>query len=256
MATGTVELAVSGRVATLTITNPPLNVITAEMRAALLEHCLHLGGRSDISVVVVEGAGDRAFSAGSDIKQFPKDAFSGVGKVRVEQHVLDRLMHLPQVTIAKLHGHVLGGGAAIMLACDLRVAAQDTRIGLPEIKVGVFPAGGATHFVARQIPIAKAKEMILLGETLSAQEALAAGLINRLVERAELEAATNGLASRLCALPGNALAAAKKAINTAYTGTFEQGQTTEIEEFAKLFGHPNMNEGMAAFFEKRPAKFT
>lgn len=250
-----IRMAVNGSVATITIDNPPLNILTANMRRMLVEFTRQLSRRDDVLAVVIEGAGERAFSAGSDINEFPKDAVTGCAKVRVEQHVLDRLMSLPQVTVAKLRGHALGGGAAVMLACDLRIAAQGVHIGFPEIKVGVFPAGGGTHFVARQIPMAKAKELVLLGEPIGGEEALAWGLINRLVPPDELDATVARFTERLSKLPGNALIAAKRALNTAYTGTYEQGQTVEIEEFTDLFGHANMAEGIAAFFEKRPPRF-
>lgn len=142
-----------------------------------------------------------------------------------------------------------------MLACDLRIASQGVRIGFPEIKVGVFPAGGGTHFVARQISMVKAKELVLLGEPIGGDEALAAGLINRLVPPDELDATVARFTDRLSKLPGNALTAAKRALNIAYTGSYERGQTVEIEEFTDLFGHPNMAEGAAAFFEKRLPRF-
>jgi enoyl-CoA hydratase/carnithine racemase len=248
-------MAVNGPVATITIDNPPLNILTANMRRMLLEFTRDLSQRGDVLAVVIEGSGERAFCAGSDINEFPKDAMTGCGKVRIEQHVLDRLMNLPQITVAKLRGHVLGGGAAVMLACDLRIAAQGVRIGFPEIKVGVFPAGGGTHFVARQIPMIKAKELVLLGESIGGEEALASGLINRLVLPGELDSTVARFTDRLSELPGNALTAAKRALNTAYTGSYEQGQTVELEEFTNLFGHANMAEGVAAFFEKRPPRF-
>lgn len=255
MSNDNVRLTINGSVATLTIDNPPLNLLTGNMRRMLLEHTRHLDRRDDIRAVVIEGIGERAFSAGSDIGEFPEDAVTGYAKVRVEQHVLDHIMNLRQVTIAKLRGHVLGGGACVMLACDLRVAADDVRIGFPEIKVGVFPAGGGTHFLARQIPMVRAKEMVLLGEPIDGREALALGLINRLVAREELDEAVARYTDRLDKLPGNALTAAKRALNSAYTDEYERSQTVEMEEFTDLFGHPNMAEGAAAFFEKRPPKF-
>lgn len=255
MSNDNVRLTINGSVATLTIDNPPLNLLTGNMRRMLLEHTRHLDRRDDIRAVVIEGIGGRAFSAGSDIGEFPEDAVTGYAKVRVEQHVLDHIMNLRQVTIAKLRGHVLGGGACVMLACDLRVAADDVRIGFPEIKVGVFPAGGGTHFLARQIPMVRAKEMVLLGEPIDGREALALGLINRLVAREELDEAVARYTDRLDKLPGNALTAAKRALNSAYTDEYERSQTVEMEEFTDLFGHPNMAEGAAAFFEKRPPKF-
>lgn len=256
MSNDNVRMTIHGAVATITIDNAPLNILTLNMRRMLLEHTRQLSQRSDVVAVVIEGSGERAFSAGSDIKEFPRDAMTGCGKVRVEQHVLDHVMNLPQVTIAKLHGHVLGGGAALMLACDLRIAARDVRIGFPEIKVGVFPAGGGTHFLARQVSMIKAKELVLLGEPIGGEEALASGLITRLVASDELDATVGWFTDRLSRLPGNALIAAKRALNSAYTDNYERGQTVEIEAFTDLFGHSNMAEGIAAFFEKRPPKFT
>src|SRR4051812_19651305 len=127
-------LTIKDRIATLRLNNPPYNVMTYELRTGMMQQLLQVAANRDVSVLVFEGSGEKAFSAGFDLKDFPGDEPGGLQMIRFAHHVLNIIFNLPQVTIIKMRGHVLGGGACLMLACDLRVAAVDAKIGMPEIK--------------------------------------------------------------------------------------------------------------------------
>ena len=244
-----------GRLARLRIDNPPLNILTAAVREALFR-CVHrLAEEGGPNVVVLEGAGQRAFSVGSDIKSFPEDEVGAVNKIRFEQYLLDRLTTLPQLTVAKLKGHVLGGGAELMLACDLRIAAEGTQIGFPEIKLGALPAAGGTQRLMRELGPARTRELVYLGESIDADEACRIGLINRVVPAERLDEVTEELVSALLERPANALSMAKRCLAEGLSGSLSAGQTVETEAFAALFNHPNIREGLAAFQEKRKPRF-
>ena len=244
-----------GRVARVRIDNPPLNILTTAVREALFR-CVHrLAAEDGPDVVILEGAGGRAFSVGSDIKSFPEDEVGAVNKIRFEQYLLDRLTTLPQLTVAKLNGHVLGGGAELMLACDLRIAAEGTQLGFPEIKLGALPAAGGTQRLMRELGPARARELVYLGDSIDADEAYRIGLINRVVPAERLDEATEELVSALLERPANALTMAKRCLAEGLSGCLAAGQTVETEAFAALFNHPNIREGIAAFQEKRKPTF-
>ena len=244
-----------GRVARLRIDNPPLNILTTAVREALFQCVCRLVAEDGPDVVVLEGAGTRAFSVGSDIKSFPDDEVGAVNKIRFEQYLLDRLTALPQLTIAKLKGHVLGGGAELMLACDLRIAAGGTQIGFPEIKLGALPAAGGTQRLMRELGPVRTRELVYLGDSIDAGEACRIGLINRVVPAETLDEATEDLVSALLERPANALSMAKRCLAEGLSESLAAGQTVETEAFAALFNHPNIREGLAAFQEKRKPKF-
>jgi enoyl-CoA hydratase/carnithine racemase len=242
-----------GRIGTIRIENPPLNVLTNEIRRALFCVLDQVEAKALADVLVIEGAGERAFSVGSDISEFPADEISGMGKIRFEQHLLNRLANLPQVTIAKVGATTLGGGGELMLACDFRIAAAGAMIGFPEIKLGALPAAGGIKRLVQEIGPLRTRQLVLLGRPIQAQEALSFGIINEVVPAAELDGRVMALAEELSALPADALALAKRCIAAAVT----QGDidTVEAESFGRLFRGPNLREGLAAFLEKRKPKF-
>src|SRR5262249_15445341 len=130
-----VTFEIHGALARLRINNPPLNILTRATRGALLKRVWELEEREDIKVIIIQGS-EKAFSVGSDVREFPEDPIGGLEKIRFEQYLLDRLAQLTQVSIAQLRGYVLGGGAELMLSCDLRVASEQAQIGFPEIRLG------------------------------------------------------------------------------------------------------------------------
>jgi len=248
-----VGLSCSGPIATLLIDNPPLNILTIALREALFQRIVELENRRDIRVVVVQTGGNRAFSVGSDIKEFPKDELGGVAKIRFEQYLLDRLAGLSAVTIAKVGGLALGGGAELMLACDFRIASQQAEIGFPEIRLGALPAAGGMKRLTREIGPLRARELVLLGRPIGAGRAAELGIVNSVVPAEDLDAEVDRLAQELATLPVDAIGLAKRVI--AASALSGQMDTAEAEAFGALFRGADLAEGLAAFLEKRQARF-
>lgn len=248
-----VTLSVDGPVASLTVDNPPLNVLTVAVREALFAHVAALETRRDVRVVVVRSTGPRAFSVGSDIREFPKDALGGVAKIRFEQYLLDRLAGLPQVTIAAVQGLALGGGGELMLACDLRIAAAGISIGFPEIRLGALPAAGGMKRLVTELGAAQARQLVLLGKPIPAERAAALGLVHEVVPADALDARVAELAAELAALPASALRQAKRCIAAIASGG--DADTAEAEAFGALFAEADLAEGLSAFLDKRPPRF-
>ncbi|MFC7395638.1 enoyl-CoA hydratase/isomerase family protein [Chelatococcus sp. GCM10030263] len=248
-----VSLAIEGAVARIRIANPPLNILTTAVRRALFETAGALADRRDLGVIVIESDGARAFSVGSDIREFPDDELGGVAKIRFEQYLYDRIAGLPQVVIAKLRGLALGGGGELMLACDLRVAASTAEFGFPEIKLGALPAAGGIKRLVQEVGPAMARSLIMTGRPISAARALDIGLINEVVEEGELDARVDSLAAELAGLPREALRLAKACVAAAVpSGAID---TAEAEAFGALFRTGDLREGVAAFLEKRQPRF-
>lgn len=250
---GGVGLSVDGAVATIRLDNQPLNILTIALRESLFERIAEVEARPEVRVVVLEAAGERAFSVGSDIAEFPADELGGVAKIRFEQYLLDRLAALPAVTIAKVAGLALGGGGELMLACDFRILATTARVGFPEIRLGALPAAGGMKRLVRDIGPLHARELVLLGQPVDAARAVALGLANRAVPPEDLDAEVARLAGELAALPGAAVRLAKRTIAVASApGAVD---TAEAEAFGALFRGADLAEGLAAFLEKRPPVF-
>lgn len=248
-----IHLEVKGATATLRIDNPPLNILSVALRRELLDRVLDLENIAAVRVVVLEGGGDRAFSVGSDVREFPPDMLGGLEKIWFEQFLIEHIEQLPQITIAKLRGHVLGGGGELMLACDFRVAASTATFGFPEIRLGALPAAGGMKRLVRDIGPVRARNLVCRGLVIGAAEAADIGLITECVSPEELDGAVDALASELCGLPGDALRLAKQCIRAA--GQPHDIDTLEADAFAALYRGGNLAEGLRAFVEKRPARF-
>ena len=176
-----------------------MNLVTAEMTRELDATLDALAADGDIRAVIVAGAGERAFCAGSDVKEF--EQLSGQvaqGKLLLEKLVYRKLAELPMPTIAAIEADALGGGLELALCCDIRIAAQSARFGMPEVRLGVIPGSGGTQRLPRIVGPARAKEMILVGELIDAAEAQRIGLVNRVLPAAEVRAhrARDGIADR------------------------------------------------------------
>ncbi|HKU56425.1 MAG TPA: enoyl-CoA hydratase-related protein [Gaiellaceae bacterium] len=223
-----------------------LDVVTlTELRDGLRE----LAADDAARVVVLTGAGDRAFAAGADIKYM-----GGLGPAQAKTwgalgHEAARLLEeMPKPTIAAINGFALGGGCELALGCDLRYASSNARLGQPEIDLGIVPGWGGTQRLARVCGLGVAKELILTGRPVAAEEALRIGLVNAIADPV-LEHALE-VAGKLAAKSPLALGVAKRLLNLA-PDALEQ----EAEEFGNLFASEDAKEGLAAFVEKRPARF-
>ncbi len=212
----------------------------------------------DLSVkcVVITGEGDRAFSAGADVTMFPKatpvkaEEFSRTG-----QKVFGRIEEMPKPVVASINGFALGGGLELALACDFRVAAEHAELGSPEILLGLIPGWGGTQRLVRVVGLAKAKEMIMLGGRLKAEEALKAGLVNKVVHFDKLRDEVRELAKKLSEGPPIALKYAKHALNFGTQVPLEMGLRLESSLMGLSFSTDDLKEGVEAFMSRRKAEF-
>jgi enoyl-CoA hydratase/carnithine racemase len=251
-----VGVAVADGVAELTLDNPPMNLVTLAMTRALDDALRRLAEDTAVRVLIVTGAGERAFSAGSDIKEFPGVADDVVGKkLTAENAAFSRLAEFPKPTIAALNGLAFGGGLEIAVCCDLIIAAADARLALPEIKLGVFPGSGGTIRVPRRIGEARAKELMFLGEPIDAATAQAWGLLNRVVPKGQAFAAARELAAKLAALPARALAIMKEAVASGAELPEAEAIQRTLALSQAVFQTDDCKEGARAFLEKRAPRF-
>jgi enoyl-CoA hydratase len=233
------------------------NSLNAEMRHEL-ELCLkELADDPSIRVVVVTG-GEEIFCAGADISEIEgtSSAEEAYKHAREFQILFDQLESLPQPAIGAVSGYALGGGCELALACDFRIASDTARFGLPEIKIGAFPGGGGTQRLPRAIGVAKAKEMILLGDPINAEQALAAGLVLKVVPKDKLMAEAQSFAAKIAALPRLALQASKMLINKSQEIDLATGLEFEARTFGGIAHTHDLAEGTKAFMEKRKPNFT
>lgn len=251
-----VVFTVDGGLARITIDNPPLNVLDLVVREDLMSCFESLETSKDARVLVLRGAGRRAFSVGSNVKQFPFDRGSegGRDKVVFEQKLHDLLERLPQVTIAMLEGHVLGGGAELMMPCDLRIASESATFGFPEVKIGGFPCAGGTQRLMRLVGPTQAADLLLFGDSISATRAQELGLITRAVPDDHLETALDEMVTKLLHLPWGSLKAIKACLNAGKI-SWQAGSEAEVEQFTRIFTTHDMREGIQAFLEKRAPEF-
>jgi len=241
-----------GRVAHLELANPPLNLFTGELVLQLRDALRAIEAADDVRAVVVSGRGERAFSAGSHVGEFEEQA----GEAGRERHQLDQdvwreLAELPMPTIAAIEGHCLGGGLELALCCDIRIASETARLGLPEVTLAVIPGSGGTQRLPRVVGQTRAKELILTGRVLTAPEAEAIGLVNRVVAAGGAVAAARELGSEIAARGPVAVREAKRLIDTALDRDIGAGLVAEFEASERIFATEDMVEGARAFFEKR-----
>lgn len=244
-------------VATITLQRPEqLNALNSEMIRDLDDVCRRLTADQTIRAIVFTGGG-RAFCAGADITELAEleGPHDFLALSRSIQGVLDQIDQLDRPTIAALNGPALGGGCELALACDFRLISAGGVIGLPEIKIGVLPAAGGTQRLPRLVPQALAKRMLYFGDTISAEEALAHGLVNEIAPVGEVLATAVAWARRLSAMPVAALGAAKSLVRIAADADLRTGLLAEQQAVAMLFATDDRQEGMAAFLEKREAHF-
>ncbi len=234
-----------------------LNAMNTQMRTELFEIFTRLRMDESVKVVVVTGGGDRAFSAGADIREFlepPTPTHFRESRKRLDfRSEMDRC---PQPIIAAIRGFALGGGLEFALACDIRVAAEDAQLGLTEINLAIIPGGGGTQRLPRLVGRGKALEMILTGMRVPAAEALRIGLVERVVPVAQLMAAAQGLARDIAAKAPIALRYAKEAVVSGLGLPLQDGIRLENDLATLLRTTEDRVEGARAFVEKRKPKWT
>jgi enoyl-CoA hydratase len=253
-----VDVAGDGGVATVTINRPDaLNALDLGHAEALRVELDRLASDEETRVVVLTGAGEKAFVAGADIKYMQALGVLEARRWGELGHACGRLLEtMPKPTIAAINGYALGGGLELALACDLRVAASTAKLGQPEIDLGILPGWGGSIRLARTTTLGFAKALIFSGRPVDAAEALEHGLVNAVFEPGELMEKARELAEGLAAKSPLALAYAKEALNLALQGDHRGNLEVEVRLFAMMFSSEDQKEGMAAFVEKREPRFS
>lgn len=241
------------RIGVVTLDRPEaLNALSGGMADELSDAFREAAADEDVWVVLLEAAGDRAFCVGADLKE--RAAFSLDDFRANRRHIhgmFESLRAVPQPTIAVIFGHALGGGFELALSCDFIAAAEGTMVGLPEARVGLLAAGGGTQLLTRKAGVTRAKELILTGRRISAEEANELGMVSRLEERSELAGGARSLAGEIIASSPVAVRAAKRSIDAALGVPLEDGVALEDEAWAEVIASDDRAEGIAAFNEKR-----
>jgi enoyl-CoA hydratase len=246
-------------VRTVTVDRPEkLNALNTEVLAALEAAFAQAQTESGLRCLIVTGAGEKSFIAGADIGELAKlSPVEGREHARRGQEVLDRLERLPVPTIAAINGYAYGGGLELAMACSLRVASENAKMGLPETSLGILPGYGGTQRLARLIGVARAMELVLTAEKgVTAAEAHRLGLVNRVVPAGQALSGAKDLARRIAANGPAACRYAMEAIRRGMEMPTAEGLVLEATLFGLCAATEDMKEGMAAFLEKRPARFT
>lgn len=258
MATEEVVLKrIDGHVATLTINRPDkLNALNIETRSRMIQELDELAKNDDIRVVVITGAGDKAFIAGADISEFegrsPVDQF----RVMTDSSVFLAVDRFPKPTIAAINGFCLGGGCELAMACDIRIASEKAKLGQPEINLGLLPGGGGTQRLPRLVGMGAALKLLYTGDFIRADEALRIGLVDEVVPAGDVATRAKELAEAIAAKSPVALRLIKQAVRTSMRTPLDEGLSQEVSLFALAFASEDMKEGVDAFLNKRKPNFT
>lgn len=251
------RVGTESRVATVTLNRPDaLNAVSGAMADELAGAFRSFADASDVWVVVLAAAGDKAFCVGADLKERAGFSLADFHRNRVQvRGMFEALRTVPQPVVASVFGFALGGGFELALSCDLIVAAERTKLGLPEARVGLLPAGGGTQLLTRKAGLSRAKELIYTGRRFDAAEGEAMGIVQRVVARDDLERATNDLAAEICKSSPVAVRAAKASIDAALGVPIEDGIEIEHRSWETVIASADRSEGIAAFNEKRDAQW-
>ncbi len=248
-----VEYSADGGVAVLTLNRPPVNALSSALAADL---AAAVDRAADPAVRAVVVTGSPHFAAGADITELQAAAAGDDQALSSDlSRDLTDLERLGKPSIAAVRGFALGGGLELALACDFRYLAEDARVGLPEIKLGIYPGAGGTQRLPRLIGIARARDLIYTGRHVRAAEALAIGLADRVVPADDLAGAAMEAAQSLAKGATVAIGAAKRAINGGYGRPLGEGLALEAEGFLQCLATEDAREGLTAFLEKREAAF-
>jgi len=241
----------------LTINRPEkLNAISDELTVELDKFLDDVENDEELRVLVITGAGEKAFVAGADIKELEsRDALVGRRVSRKRQTIFSRIENLPIPVIAAVNGYALGGGLELALACSIRLCSDRAQFGAPEVKLGIIPGDGGTQRLPRLVGLGRAMEMVLTGDFIDAQEAYRIGLVNHVISNDELMEKAMDLAQKIAKRPPLAVRYAKEAVNRSQEGDTTSGYALESYLHALTCTTEDKKEGVKAFLEKRKGKF-
>jgi enoyl-CoA hydratase len=241
----------------LTVNRPDkLNALSKELTEELERFLDEAGKDTDLRVLVITGAGEKAFVAGADINELvERDGVMGRDVSRFRQDLFARIENLPIPVIAAVNGYALGGGLELALACNIRIASEKAQFGAPEVKLGIIPGDGGTQRLPRLIGLGRAMELVLTGDFIDASEAHRIGLVNKVVSSEELIENVMGLAKKIASRPPLAVKYAKEAVNRSQEGDTASGYALESYLHALACTTEDKAEGVAAFLEKRKGEF-
>ena len=252
----TLRVEIADRVATITIDRPEKrNALNGQVRAELMHALDALEPDDDVRVVVITGAGEKAFVAGADIGEFAERTPLEQRAAMEGRRVFEVVADFPKPVIASINGYALGGGCELALACDLRIAARSARLGQPEVNLGILPGGGGTQRLPRLVGLGRAMRLALTGELIDAEEAERIGLVDTLVDDDELADRTRELAGSIARHSPVALKLIKQAIRASAETPLAAGLRLERELFITAFASQDSTEGINAFLEKRDPEF-
>jgi enoyl-CoA hydratase/carnithine racemase len=252
-----VTVSKEDHIATVTLDRAgALNALSGAMAEEMAGVFTEIAAQSDIWAVVLRAAGDKAFCVGADLKERASFSLEDFYSNRKQiWGLFQSLRAVPQPVIAGAFGYALGGGFELLLSCDIVVAAEGTVMGLPEVRVGLLPAGGGTQLLPRKVGVAHAKELIFTGRRFTAEEALAMGLVAQVVARAELDDETRAVALDICKSSPVAVRAAKRSIDAGFGVDIDQAIEIEHRAWRSVIGSEDRGEGIAAFNAKRDPRW-
>jgi enoyl-CoA hydratase len=253
-----VRLTVEDGVAVLTLDDPPLNLVSQRLTRELGDVLASLEANQAVKAIIVRGVGSRAFSAGSDIKEFPALMARGTvveDKLSLENEVFNRLAGFPRPTIAAINGLALGGGAELALCCDYRIISSDGRIGFPEIHLATAPGSGGLSRLPRLVGRSRAMALLLDGRPIAADEALRIGLVDETAAAGRCIEAALARAREWAARAPDAARMIKRGVLRATASAVEAEIAASLEESRAIFATDGMREGVEAFLAKRRPRF-
>lgn len=248
------ELTIDAGVATLTLNRPPVNALNFAMQAEMIEASALITTNPEIAAVVIYG-GEKAFAAGADIKEMERLTHDQMAERSYNLHsAFTAIAQIPKPVIAAITGYALGGGCELAMCADMRFAAENAKLGQPEILLGIIPGAGGTQRLTRLVGPSIAKDLVLSGRMISATEALEIGLVDRLFPAESVYSEAVAWARQFVGGPAAAIAAAKRVIDAGQDGTLEQGLEIERQAFADLFATEDRAIGMESFIAHGPGK--
>lgn len=258
MSYNNILFTVEGGIATITFNRPKaMNAMNPETMAELFDAATACKNDGNVKVLILTGAGEKAFVAGADISQMqsmkPAEALHFM---ELGNETLRLIETMAKPSIAAVNGYALGGGAEISMACDVRFASENAVFGQPEVTIGMIPGWGGTQRLPRLIGMGRAKELILSGASIDAKRAYEIGLVNRVCSVDQLQAEVKKFAGKLMNLPGFALKMIKHSVNFGYDLSLDNAIRLETECCAQCFSTDDQKEGMKAFLEKRKPVFS